>query len=497
MAEVQQVSKVETVKAADLAKAFAKVPALASIPLEDLHSLGDVTLVHVDKDADVFVVTGLKRGFWAVLEGQFRLLKREDDGTIIPFGTMTVGDTFGEVPLLVGREVRGIGVALEPSTIAYLDEEKFWQIMHCCPRVRSVVLDNMAHRMQLYQSQAVHREKLISLGTLAAGLMHELNNPGAAARRAASQLRENLARLQLTSLRICSGDRKTSGQMECLRGLQRQALEFKATGSRDTLEQSDAEERLAEWLEEQGVENAWKLAPTLTAIGLDAESLRCAQEEFPGPTLSDPLNWIESLISSVQLVGMIEESISRVTDLVKAVKKYGYEDKAERHELDVQDGIYSTLLILGHKFREKQLNVVKQFSPDFPKITTCGRGLNQVWTNLLDNAIDAAPEQGTILVRTWVDGPHVCVAITDNGPGIPEDCKMHIFEPFFTTKPVGEGTGLGLDIVYRIVVGQFGGHIQLESVPGRTEFVVMLPIEAPRGDAGQAQVSRSATSSIS
>ena len=171
----------------------------------------------------------------------------------------------------------------------------------------------------------------------------------------------------------------------------------------------------------------------------------------------------------------IEESISRVTDLVKAVKKYGYEDKAERHEVDVRDGIESTVVILGHKFREKELTVVREFSTDLKPISTCGRGLNQVWTNLLDNAIDAAPQKGVIAVRAWVEGPHVCVSITDNGPGISPENKSHIFEPFFTTKPVGEGTGLGLDIVHRIVVGQFGGHIQVDSTPGKTVFLVTLP----------------------
>jgi signal transduction histidine kinase len=478
MAQLQQPSRVENVNAAELAAAFAKVPALASVSVEELRSIGDVRLVHIEKDADLFVVAGVRRGFWAILAGEIHVVKREDDGSITPFGNMKPGDTFGEVPLLTGKEAKSVvAKALEPSLVAYFADEAFWHIMHCCPKVRSVVLENTAHRIQLYTSQAIHREKLISLGTLAAGLMHELNNPGAAARRAASQLRENLARLQLTSLRLTNGEPKTEGQLECLRGLQQQALEFKPSKPQGSLEQSDAEERLAEWLEEQGIENAWKLAPTLNAIGLTPEALSCAQAEFPGPALSDPLNWIESVISSVQLVGTIEESISRVTDLVKAVKKYGYEDKAERHEIDVQDGIHSTLVILGHKFREKQLNVVKEFSPNLPKIVTCGRGLNQVWTNLLDNAIDAAPQNGTVMVRTWSDGPQVCVSIIDNGPGVPDSCKARIFEPFYTTKPVGEGTGLGLDIAHRIVTGQFGGQIKLNSVPGRTEFVVSLPIE--------------------
>ncbi|HEV2276088.1 MAG TPA: ATP-binding protein [Acidobacteriaceae bacterium] len=476
--DVRQTLKLETIPAIELAGDFKKSSALASVGEDDLRSLGDVLVIRVDRDMDLFEAAGVRRGFWVLLEGELRVLKREDDGSITPFGNVTAGDTFGEVPLLVGKEPKSmIATVLEPSRVAYLKEDTFWQLMFCCPQVRDAVLGNMARRLQLYQSQALHREKLISLGTLAAGLMHELNNPGAAARRAASQLRENLTGLQRISLRMCSGERKTEGQMACLRSLQEHALEPEKQVALNSLEQSDAEEKLAEWLEDQGIENAWKLAPTLTAIGLDEASLRCAEQEFQGSALSDPLNWVAALVSSVQLVGTIEESISRVTDLVKAVKKYGYEDKAERHEVDVHDGIHSTLVILGHKFREKELSVVKQFGSGLRPISTCGRGLNQVWTNLLDNAIDAAPYKGVITIRTWAEGTHLCVSIRDNGPGIPPENKVHIFEPFYTTKPVGEGTGLGLDIVHRIVVGQFGGHIQVNSVPGDTEFVVMLPLD--------------------
>ncbi len=475
--DVQQPATIETIPAIDLADKFKKVAALASVGAEDLRSLGDVLVVHAAAGADLFDTAGIRRGFWVLLEGQLRLSKREEDGLITPLGNFTAGDSFGETPLLAGKDPKGVTcTVLEPSTIVYIKEDTFWQLMFCCPRVREVVSGNMALRLQLYQSQALHREKLISLGTLAAGLMHELNNPGAAARRAASQLRENLNRLQLISLRLCTGERKTVGQMECLRELQEQALGPVKPKAMSSLEQSDAEERLSEWLEAQGIENAWKIAPTLTAIGLDQCALRCAEQEFQGGALSDPLNWVEALVSSVQLVGTIEESISRVTDLVRAVKKYAYEDKAERHEIDIHDGIESTLLILGHKFRQKELTVTKQFSTGLPPISTCGKGLSQVWTNLLDNAIDAAPPKGTITVRTKVEENHICVGISDNGPGIPPENKSRIFEPFFTTKPVGEGTGLGLDIVQRIVVGQFGGHVEVNSVPGETEFTVMLPI---------------------
>ena len=161
---------------------------------------------------------------------------------------------------------------------------------------------------------------------------------------------------------------------------------------------------------------------------------------------------------------------------MRAVKKYAYEDKKLHHELDIHDGLESTLIILGHKLRQKELIVVKQFAGNLPQISTTGIGLNQVWTNLLDNAIDAAPQKGTITLRTQLEGSRISVGIADNGPGIAEEHKAHIFEPFFTTKPAGEGTGLGLDIVHRIVVDQFGGEIQIDSVPGRTEFLVLLPL---------------------
>ena len=185
---------------------------------------------------------------------------------------------------------------------------------------------------------------------------------------------------------------------------------------------------------------------------------------------------MEALISSVQLVGTIEESVSRVTDLVGAVKKYAYEDKPQRHQLDVHDSIQSTLVILGHKFRQKELTVEKFFAPTLPPLSTCGIGLSQVWTNLLDNAIDASPQKGVVSIRTWVEGDSVCIAIADAGPGVPEENRKLIFEPFFTTKPTGQGTGLGLDIVRHIVVDKFGGEILLESVPGKTEFTVKLPV---------------------
>src|SRR5271156_2527947 len=476
MTDVQQSSKVEQVEAAGLLTRLQKVPVFAGISLEELRCLDSVELIHADPGADLLDLTRTRRGFWILLEGELRLQKRQTDGELTLFGQMSAGDTFGEIPLLMGKDNEAVITVLKPSAVVYLREELFWNLMFTCPQLRTGVLGNVARRLQVFQSQELHREKLISLGTMAAGLMHELNNPGAAARRAASQMRENLSRLQQISLRLCGNGTMTQGQTDCLRSLQEQALKPHKPNALSSMEQSDAEDELATWLEDHGIENSWKLAATLCAIGFDGQTLECAHHEFPGNTLSDPLNWMEALISSVQLVGTIEESVSRVTDLVSAVKKYAYEDKPQRHQLDVHDSIQSTLVILGHKFRQKELTVQKLFGPSVPPLSTCGVGLSQVWTNLLDNAIAASPQKGTITVTTSVAGDSVSIAIADEGGGIPEENKKLIFEPFFTTKPTGQGTGLGLDIVRHIVLDKFGGEIDLDSVPGKTEFTVKLPV---------------------
>ena len=462
--------------AASLTAELQKVPVFAGVSLEDLRCLDSVDLIHADTGADMAEISNTRRGFWILLEGELRLQKLQPDGDLLLIGQMKAGETFGEIPLLMGKSTESVITVLKPSTAIYLREELFWNLMFACPQVRIGVLGQVARRLQMFQSQELHREKLISLGTMAAGLMHELNNPGSAARSAALQMRENLSRLQQISLRMCGREVMTQGQTDCLRVLQEQALQPHKLQAMSSMDQADAEAELESWLENHGIDNAWKLAPTLSGIGFDASTLECAQHEFPGNTLSDPLNWMEALISSVQLVGTIEESLSRVTDLVKAVKKYAYEDKPQRHQLDVHDSLQSTLVIMGHKFRQKELVVQKVFAAGLPQLSTCGVGLSQVWTNLLDNAIDASPQSGVVSVRTWVAGDFVCIAIADQGPGIPEENRKLIFEPFFTTKPTGQGTGLGLDIVRHIVVDKFGGQIDLQSAPGKTEFTIKLPI---------------------
>jgi len=465
------------VSAGEILSQLRQIPLFQNVKEQDLDCLGEIEVIDAPAGAVLMEVGESHLYFWVLLRGEVRATKPEADNGSTLLATLKAGETFGEVPLLTGAGATTVHTeTTEDSTLVRVSAPSFWKLMSSCPVVRAGILSNMGRRLEAYQILTLHREKLISLGTLAAGLMHELNNPGAAARRAASQLRENLIHLQEISLRFTETE-MNGDQKRCMAQLLAEALRSNKPQVMSSMEQSDAEDALLEWLEGAGVENAWKVAPTLVAVGWKGEDIECAQRAFPPGGLSDALNWLESLVSSLQLVGTIEESITRVTDLVIAVKKYAYDDKNREREIDIPDSIQSTLTILAHKFRQKELSIRKIFGAEMPRIKTTGTGLSQVWTNILDNAIDASPEKGEIVIRTWVEGGKACIGIADQGAGIAPEYREHIFEPFFTTKPAGVGTGLGLDIAHRIVVGQFGGEITFASEPGKTEFVVQIPTE--------------------
>ena len=420
--------------------------------------------------------------FGVLLSGELRLYQEIEAGgktkREVTVRTVPAGNSLGELPLLTNQPCPVFVQATQPCTLLTFSVEAFWRLLADCPTIRWKVLSDMSTRFKLMQQGTLQREKLASLGTLAAGLMHELNNPGAAASRAASQLRANLTRMhQLTS--SFRDVRLTDDQKQCMFDLQKEAIEARPATTLSSLEQSDAEESLAAWLEANQIPDAWKLAPTLVSIGFTSQQLECARQSFTGNTFSTVLSWLEALVSSMQLVGTIEESISRVASLVSAVKGYAYEDKGQCEAVDINNSIHSTLVILGHKLREKEIIVEKDLSPNLPQLRDACPGLNQVWTNLIDNAIDALSQSGTIAIRTTVNRPNtpsaeIVITIADNGSGIPPESQPQIFEPFYTTKPVGKGTGLGLGIAHRIVE-ECGGNIQFTSQPGKTIFTISLP----------------------
>jgi signal transduction histidine kinase len=444
---------------------------------DTIECLQRAELIEADAGDRILQQGELAHAFWIFLEGAMRVESVGPDGMRRTLAIHRGSETFGEMPLLAGSPNRTDCVISQPSRLLSLDEDSFWHLMKTCPNVRKGILANMALRLEGLQSLVMQREKLASLGTMAAGLMHELNNPGSAAQRAAAHLREDLTRLQELNLRNCRMGFDAE-ELNCIADLQEYILQPRKLAASSSLDQADAEEALTQWLEEAGVKDAWKLAPPLVGIGLTAEKLECARSSFRPEALSGALDWVEALVSSVQQLETIEESITRVTELVSAVKRYSYAEKSCQTTIDLHESLQSALIILGHKIRQKEINVSKEFSPNLPPLQLKASGLSQVWTNLLDNAIDAAPEQGHIIVRTWTEDSDVFVGIRDDGPGIPEQHQAHIFEPFFTSKAVGVGTGLGLSIAYKIITAHFDGEIRFESQPGNTEFIVRLPLQA-------------------
>lgn len=479
----EQLATVEPVSFQEIAAALGRSRPFSETPVDLLLDLGAVDRVTAKAGTALSEPGQPAMYYWLVVEGECKADRLEPDGTQTTIGTAQSGEGFGETPFLTGKmHCAFLVTAVRDSVLIRFSTEQFWKLMACCPGARRVILADMSSRLSAYQAEALHREKLVSLGTLAAGLMHELHNPGSAAKRAASQLRENLLKLQDLSLRSAQKP-KTPQQVECMHNLLQHAVKSCHAPALSTLEQADAEEALAEWLQQAGVENAFNIAPSLVEIGFEQEELRCAREYFDASSFSDALNWLEALVSSVSLVCSIEESISRVSDLAMAVKKFAYDDRSPMKQIDVHDSLQSTITMLGHKLRIKQIAVDKRFEASPSVIETRGSALGQVWTNLIDNAADASPSQAQIEIATWMEAANgdgdpgwLAVSITDHGPGIPADVLPRIFEAFFTTKPQGSGTGLGLEIVHRIVTQKFRGKIDVESEPGKTCFVVRLPL---------------------
>lgn len=487
MSEGNQQVHVEAVALAKLADALHQTRPFAETNFDAVAQIGPVERVTAPAGSVLTSPGEPLSSYWLVLEGEVRAERPEPDGARTTVGLAPAGEGFGETPLLTGKTSSPFFiVTTRDSELVRFTDTQFWTLVACCPKLRAVVLQNTAQRMQTYQVEALHREKLVSLGTLAAGLMHELHNPGTAAKRAAGHLRENLLRLQELSLRIGARP-KTQEQMECMNGLLAHSVQSCRMTTMSSLEQADAEEAMGEWLADSGVANAHTIAPVLVDMGFDRHELDCAKEYFDAEAFSDALNWLGALISSLSQVCAIEESITRISDLVMAVKKFAYDEKAPAKTLDVHDSLQSTLTILGHKLRLKQITVEKKFDAQPPTISTRGSAISQVWTNLIDNAADASAQGGSLEIATWTepDKGWLAVSIADQGSGIPAEVLPHIFEPFFTTKPQGSGTGLGLEIVHRIVTQKFGGTIEVTSQPGRTQFVVRLPLSTALASAAK------------
>lgn len=318
-------------------------------------------------------------------------------------------------------------------------------------------------------------EKLATLGRLSAGMAHELNNPAAAAVRGANQLEEAVAQLQQAIFHFNQLE-LSEDQTAILNELEGTVREKAGQpSSLDPLTRSDREFEVETWLEEHGIEEGWRFAPTLVNLGYDNRELRGFAEPFNGDQLAAVLGWLDGTHNTYNLLKELGQGAGRISEIVQALKTFTYMDQAPVQNIDIHDGLENTLVMLHSKLKEG-IVVSRHYDHNLPHIEAYGSELNQVWTNLIDNAIYAMNGQGEISLKTYQDGNWLVVEITDNGPGIPEDAQAQIFDPFFTTKPPGSGSGLGLNISHNIITQKHEGSITVDSQPGRTCFQVKLPV---------------------
>lgn len=419
---------------------------------------------------------------YVVLAGELEVTKRQGSQDVL-LALYKPGQFFGEMALLEQAPRSASVRTLQESRLLMISQAAFQTLLSCSPSAPLKILHTVTSRLRSTESALIQNEKMAALGTLAAGLAHELNNPAAAMRRGAVQLRDALVERERLAAQLHSlaTDQHQRGS---LGALQEEVTERKITAPLyDALALSEQADELQEWLEDHGVGEAWELAPVLVSSGWESDDLERLAERFSPTQLPVVARWLGASSSVYGLLEEVGQSAEIMSEIVKAVKTYSYLDQAPIQEVDVVESLENTLVLLRPRI-DANISITRDYADDVPRIEAYGSELNQVWTNLIDNAIDAVEGQGELTLRAFTAESVVTVDVIDDGPGIPPEIQPRIFEPFFTTKAPGVGTGLGLHIAYNIVVHKHRGQIQVASKSGETRLRVVLPIRLAGNNAG-------------
>lgn len=402
-------------------------------------------------------------------------------GQSMVVATTIRGGVTGMLPFSRMSHYPGNAIAAEPSQVLRVEKNQFGEMLAVSHRLGQRLVAEMSNRVRNDVRLEQQQEKMASLGRLSAGLAHELNNPAAAISRASANLAEHILDHSNRTLTIVRYN-LSKPAIDCIQDLQKK-IRACTKPNLGGIERSEREEEFGDWLDELKVEEAWEIAAVFTDCGLKIKDLELLVEVIPKNLHDDVLCWLAGDIELDHMVSEIRSSSGRISELVSSVKSYSHMDQSIAHKpTDVIEGVDNTIRLLGHKLKRKNIQLTRSYQENLPRIPGNAGELNQVWTNLIDNAIDAMEEDGALNIAIGTDPKHLYVKVIDNGKGIPDVIRQQIFDPFFTTKIVGDGTGLGLDIAQRIVHLHMGS-IQVESVPGQTEFMVLLPVEKkPKGN---------------
>ncbi len=459
-----------------IADALRRLPLFAGLPDSDLAWLSErAEEIAIEAGSNLIEEGQPGDAAYIVLEGEFDVIKKSNRQDIV-IAVRESGEVFGEMALIERSPRTATVRAVRRSNVLKIGGDVFQQLLAHSPSASLSILQTVSQRLRQNDALVRQNEKMAALGTLAAGLAHELNNPAAAVRRTADQLRtalDNWTSATTDLQRLSLGEDK----MQLVDGLKARIASSQGVVTIDPLERGDREYEVQTWLEGQDLPDAWELAPALVSGGWTPSALSKVQEDFSSPALGAVIRWLATGLLVYSLLDELDLGASRISEIVKAVKAYSYLDQAPVQQIDVHEGLENTLVILRSKL--SGIQIIRGYAPALPRIEAYGSELNQVWTNILDNAVYALDGHGSIHLRTHSADGQVIVEIEDNGPGIPAEIQQRIFEPFFTTKPPGVGTGLGLHIAYTIINNHYG-RLRVTSRPGSTCFEVTLPVQLPR-----------------